>query len=286
MQHWIITVSLHGHSEDELESLGMELVSEGALGAYVAGPSEVRFFLKGDMDAVRITAESLLPHNATFTIAEAPDENWTQRCAEILTPLTVKNITVQPLVSAGSRPEGKSEKGTLFIIPGLGFGTGHHETTKNVIGILQSEDIASKLSTIRTPKVLDVGTGSGILAIAAQKLYDADVDAIDIDSDALANAAENASLNELTIPISFSETPLERCSGAYDLIIANIYAEVLITMEKAFFDRLSTGKPLILSGIMSSKEELIREHFSSKRWKIALHVSENNWSSFLLERIA
>jgi len=137
---------------------------------------------------------------------------------------------------------------SITIVPGFGFGTGHHPSTAGALRAIE-KIFAEK------PKIdnaLDVGTGSGVLAFAMASVG-ASVMAIDIDQQALENARENAKLNPTPARIRFSATPLARVSGHFDLIVANILSTVLTEIAPALIRRLRRNGRLVLSGIMASE---------------------------------
>ena len=172
---------------------------------------------------------------------EVADENWTAKCEELLTPIEVGKFTVTPVISADSAATRKSSE--IFIIPGTGFGTGHHAATRLALKCMQNVKSNPGI-------VLDLGTGSGILAIAAALLWpSAGVHAVDNDTLALVNTIQNVELNQLKDKIKLVEGTIEELTDPYHLIIANIYAEVLCDLEAAFYRALHEGGELILSGI-------------------------------------
>ena len=145
----------------------------------------------------------------------------------------------------------KTERGrkTIVIEPARAFGTGHHPSTAGALRAI--ETITSDSQTARS--ALDVGTGSGLLAIALRILGATRVVAIDIDADALENARDNADHNGASRAIRFSAIPLHSLRGRFDLIVANILAGVLIEMAPELTCRLAPGGNLVLSGILASE---------------------------------
>lgn len=134
----------------------------------------------------------------------------------------------------------------IVIRPGQAFGTGHHASTYGVLSVLEQ-----LFATGPRMRALDVGTGSGILAIAMRKLGAAHITAIDLDSIALENAQENAELNGVTRAIRFSAAPLSSIRGHFDLITANILSSVLIEMAPRLKARLRPSGYLVLAGILA-----------------------------------
>lgn len=146
----------------------------------------------------------------------------------------------------------------IEIDPGMAFGTGTHGTTQ-----LCLEMIAELLSQPCPPQtMLDVGTGSGILALGAAALGCKDIVATDIDAIACQVAAENIERNGYNVQIKVSSEPLETLPGCFDLVVANIMAEENVRLRQSFVDHLAAGGHLVLSGILQEKEQFVRDGFA------------------------
>jgi ribosomal protein L11 methyltransferase len=155
-----------------------------------------------------------------------------------------------------SKRASKEEK-ILRINPGAGFGTGTHETTQLCLALI-GEISRSRALTER--HVLDFGSGSGILSIAAG-LLGARVDGVEIDPLAVDNALENAELNGVTARVKFAHT-LEHARPHYDLVIANILRPVLIEFSSELVGRMAPGASLVLSGLIERDVEEVETRFS------------------------
>jgi ribosomal protein L11 methyltransferase len=170
---------------------------------------------------------------------DVPDEGWARRSQAQLTPIRVGRILVTPPWIADLH---EPETIRIVIEPSMGFGTGHHATTRLCLALLQNEALANL-------RVIDVGTGSGVLAIAAWKLGATDVDAIDCDPDALQNARENIAANGDPAAIRTIEADLSTVRVApAGIVVANLTAGVL---ERYASTLIALAKPdgrLVLSG--------------------------------------
>jgi ribosomal protein L11 methyltransferase len=163
----------------------------------------------------------------------------------------------------------------LELEPGRAFGTGLHATTSLVARAM--EKLAPRLAGAA---VLDVGTGSGILALVAIALGAARVRAIDVDPEAVAVTIENARRNDCESRIAASATPLSEVAEDFDVVVANIEARVLIDLAAALAARVRPGGVLILSGVLSGQEADVLRAFGSFR-TIAL-ASEGDWIALIL----
>jgi ribosomal protein L11 methyltransferase len=132
----------------------------------------------------------------------------------------------------------------VVLEPGRAFGTGLHETTS-----LVAEALAG--TVLEGVSVLDVGCGSGILALVALALGAASVRAIDVDPDAVAVTRENAARNRVGDRLQSDETPVEALSESYGVVLANIESKTLVNLAPALIARVAPGGMLVLSGILS-----------------------------------
>jgi ribosomal protein L11 methyltransferase len=175
----------------------------------------------------------------------------------------------------------KTGERALKINPGAGFGTGTHETTQLC---LQAIGEASQRQSLSGTRVLDFGSGSGILAIGAG-LLGAEVDAVEIDPLAIDNANENARLNSVEARLHYARAmPAE--VQPYHLVIANILRPVLLEFADKLVERVGkSGSGLILSGLIESDVKEVREKFSALLGGLEPEVRElNEWRALIWKR--
>ena len=146
----------------------------------------------------------------------------------------------------------------VTLDPGMAFGTGTHDTTR-----LCLEAVAQLFDKQPPQRVLDVGTGSGILAIAAAALGARQVVACDIEPQACQIAAENARLNGVDNKIQVTDQPLAELDGDFQVVLANILAEENIRLAPLLVQRLAPGGSLVLSGILVEKEQMVVDAFDT-----------------------
>jgi ribosomal protein L11 methylase PrmA len=223
--------------------------------------------------AARALAASFGTH-LFVEILSVEDEDWAARSQAQLRAIAVGRIVIAPPWDLGSDPRtvrgsdpelalrssllaflgsggvGGSDPITIVIRPSMGFGTGHHATTRLMLRAVQQLQIANQT-------VLDVGCGSGILAIAAIKLGARSAVGIDIDPDALANATENAALNQIGDRVRFEESDFRTMSARADVVMANLTGALLERSAATFGALVTPGGRLIVSGFMQTEADAV-----------------------------
>jgi ribosomal protein L11 methyltransferase len=169
---------------------------------------------------------------------EVPDRDWLAVWREGLEPVTVGGLTVTPpWIDAG--PD------AIVIEPGQAFGTGHHETTTGCLAALQELDLRGRC-------VLDVGTGSGILAIAAGRLGARRVIAVDVESEAVDAARANAERNGVEVDVRAGS--LDAVPEAADVVVANLDTGTVAALAPGLAQRVAGGGTLVVSGVSVERQ--------------------------------
>ncbi|HIZ44434.1 MAG TPA: 50S ribosomal protein L11 methyltransferase [Firmicutes bacterium] len=222
---------------------------------------------------------------ATITCSETEDKDWINNWKRYFKPFLVDDLLIKPTWE--EIPEGMSGKLMIEIDPGTAFGTGSHETTQLCIRELQKYMKPGD-------RVLDVGTGSGILAIAALKLGASFAFGTDLDENAVAAARENAEVNGITETQFVLETgniiddgalQEKAGTGVYDVAVANILAPVIIALQGEAGKHLKEGGIFITSGIINTKEDEVRAAFEANpRWEILETARQNDWVSIVVRK--
>lgn len=214
------------------------------------------------------------------TIATVQSEEWSTSWRATFRPIRVgRRILVLPTWEESPALPGDI---VLRLDPGMAFGTGSHETTRLCLTLL--ERILEERNWDSPPTVLDLGTGSGILAMAAVHLGTGRVLALDIDPEAVAVAEGNLAANGLAGRVECGTTPLEQLNGSYDIILANILAEELVRLSPHLARSLAPGGLLILSGILAEKEQLVLDGFAPSPLEHRETLHDGEWVAMLYSR--
>ena len=245
------------NADKEHAAVSLFVPSEKNLEEYVS-------FVRERLSALSIDADiELKGHN---------EQDWENSWKQYYAPIPLGRITIVP---AWQKDEYKLSEGEIpvYMDPGMAFGTGTHETTRLVINLL--EKYASEGAD-----VLDVGTGSGILAICASKLGAGECKAYDIDPVAVKVANENikdSGLKNVTCEVSDLLKQVDRSGGAYDVICANIVADIIIRMMPDVGALMDENSVILASGIIVERSEDVISGFEQHGFKIVERIDENGW---------
>ncbi|MBF0364794.1 MAG: 50S ribosomal protein L11 methyltransferase [Oligoflexia bacterium] len=242
-----------------------------------SGAEDAELFLK------YLVAE--LP-NANVSLVEEEVLDWNSEWKQFYAPIKVSEY-LEIIPSFHDEAYQSMAKHQVYIYPGMGFGTGEHETTFLCLKLASSISIEERMAQ---GSCLDFGCGSGILGIAARKLGYKRVVLADIDSDALENSSQNLNYNFTEKEQgNFQVLLLEKgkrasIDGEFELVFANILMNVLLQEREFLFSKLSSGGFLILSGILREQAESIKEAFSSLQ-QLTLVAQENkgDWSALMFK---
>lgn len=196
-------------------------------------------------------------------------QNWNEQWEQTIQPMQVGKFYIRPTWTPVQTPDGLV---LLEIDPKMAFGTGYHETTRLMLRMLPNCDVANA-------QVLDVGTGTGVLAIAALKIGAAHAFGFDIDEWSYVNATENAYLNGVNERFEIKEGSFEVIPAAktYDLVLANVNRNMLLSTSRQITDQVATGGTLVLSGLLDVDEEAIMNNDDYAALDHVERMQENEW---------
>jgi ribosomal protein L11 methyltransferase len=202
------------------------------------------------------------------TLVDVADEDWAARSQASLRAIKVGDLVIAPPWDVTF--QGSHFNRPIVIQPSMGFGTGHHATTRLCLLALQQLDLTGL-------HVIDVGTGSGVLAIAASRLGAGRVVGIDDDADAIAAAQDNLALNAdagMSVDFHVGDVRAER-SQQFDVVVANLTGGLLISAAFRLQALATTDGVLVLSGLMESEEHDVLRAFD--RFELDSRTQEDEW---------
>ena len=220
---------------------------------------------------------SLLGIEVTLTAEGMNEEDWAESWKQYYKPVKLGKVTVVPAWEDYEAAEGEV---VIKMDPGMAFGTGTHETTRLVMRIMQDLDV-------KGARVLDVGTGSGILSICASKLGAKSCNAYDIDPVAVKVAKENAEADgcfNITVGVSDLLKNVDLEGGKYDVCVANIVSDIIIRMMPDLKNYIKKEAPTVLSGIIESRADEVRECVLKCGYEILHEERENDWVALLIKQ--
>ncbi len=204
--------------------------------------------------------------------AEVPGEDWTRSWRAHFRPVfPTPRIVVCPPWDPVAAPEGGF---SIVVEPKMAFGTGHHETTRTCLQALEQEVESGS-------RVLDLGTGSGILAIAAARLGAREVLAVDTDDRAVENARENVSLNGVGGRVQVRPGTVDQADGLFDVVAANVTSGVLGPLLPDLKRHLAAGGRLVLAGILAREADAFVSLVQEAGLAVREHVPEGEWTTIV-----
>jgi ribosomal protein L11 methyltransferase len=244
-------------------------------------PSGVRVFFSTTEDRDRAQALATRAAPAADVVAlSVSDEAWAERSQASLLAVRVGRVVVTPpwriAEDSGSRSD---DDIVITIVPSMGFGTGHHASTRLCLALLQKQRIGDVAG-------LDVGTGSGVLAVAMSRLGARLVTAIDSDPDAIVSARESVALNGVTESVTVECRDLAAIApspdGTFGIVTANLTGAPLQRFAATLAAAVTPGGVLIVSGFQEDDEAAVRDAFVRAGLSAADRALEDGWVALQL----
>lgn len=213
-----------------------------------------------------------IPH-----LAEVSSEAWHDRWREHFPPIQVgeRFLLLPPWESAPTH----TDRMVIIIDPSMAFGTGHHATTQGCLAAIEM------LHDRHGPpdRALDLGTGSGILAIALAMLGTPEVWAVDIDPVARDEAHKNSAANQVLPSLHLSDLPVERLPTPFPLLVANLFSTTLVALAPALSTAVERTGYAILSGIQTDQETDVRAAYPPPDWHFCARLAQDEWVTLVLQ---
>lgn len=275
MQNYIeFTIQI---SEDYQEVVLADLFELGFSG-FEQYPTSMKAFVDEDVFNSINTEEFLTilePFGGAELITEKTihqPKNWNLEWEKSIKPIQVGRFFIKPTWANEPTPDGLVE---LLIDPKMAFGTGYHETTRLMLHAL------AKYQKVGD-SILDVGTGTGILAIAALKLGAKHAFGFDIDEWSSANATENAQLNNVIEGFEVKLGSFETVKDSnYDLVIANVNRSAILLLQNDIVKHAKKGGFILLSGLLTTEVHIIKQEPIFANLKLIQETSEGDWSGLV-----
>ena len=254
-------------------------LQEHAIHAYLEQANPTEEFIAGIVGQVggylSELADIFQVESPKLTTSVLEDEDWSSNWKKHFTPFAVSaGLIIKP---TWEEYQPKNGEVVIEMDPGMAFGTGHHATTSLCLGFIRSV-VESRPGT-----VLDVGTGTGILAMAAALFGAPSVMAIDNDPEAVTAAFDNVAHNGLHDRVAVEITPLEELEGSYSLVVANIIHDALLMMVPALTGLTEVGGALVLSGILKEiQADNIIQVYEKAGFVLAGREEKDEWAALHL----
>lgn len=228
------------------------------------------------------------PGDVQYSYVEVDDEDWATAWKDYFHPIRITDkITIKP---TWEQYEPEADELIIELDPGMAFGTGTHPTTSLCLKTLEAVIQGGE-------EVIDVGTGSGVLAIGAVKLGAKSVLALDLDPVAVSSATENVSLNGLSEQVDIhlsdllgvlrqdgAESSALKVKPPVDLVVANILAEIILLFTDDVYEALKPGGLYIASGIWKNKEDVVEQGLLAAGFEVQEKFRDEDWLAFVARK--
>ena len=262
--HYQVTIAAEN---TDLREIIIALLADAGFDGFEETEPVLKAYIEAELYDAATLEELLQPHQLSFTAELVEKQNWNAVWESNFEPVTVNDF-------AGIRahfhtPFGDTVQHEIVITPKMSFGTGHHATTHMVMQLMQGIDFSGK-------QVFDFGTGTGILAILAEKLGAENVLATDNDDWCIENATENSAINHCG-HITIKKVTDGKETGPFDIIIANINKNIILDNIAYLSAAVQPGGTILLSGLLEQDEADILEAAGKQGWQHRQTISRNGW---------
>lgn len=266
--------------EDEDKDMATAILSASGFSAFQDIPGGLKAFCTASDwtgEDWKISLEEILNINpARLEVRELPPENYNAAWEASLEPVLIDRIV--QILPQGRSPQQGFEY-TLYITPKMSFGTGHHPTTRLMIQQVSRDWVNGK-------RVLDLGSGTGILGILSAQMGARSVRGIDIEPWCTENATENAALNQVSDACLFETGTLDLVppSETFELIFANINRNILLELKDGLFSHLAQKGYLLLSGFFEEDVPVLKKAFESAGFSYSGMRTEDRWACQVFQK--
>lgn len=276
MKYTEITITL-SKQEPCRDLLMYALGDEGPYDSFEVTPQGLKAYLPTDNYDAAFLEQALdelkqMGVECSYTVADLPDKDYNEEWERQHQPVLVDGFC---WVRAPFHPHRDDVKYEIEIEPKMSFGTAHHATTYLMLSLLENEAVEGR-------RVLDMGSGTGVLAILAAKKGAAYVEAIDVDEWAFRNAQENFLRNNVAVTPLLGDASLLASDKHFDIILANINRNILLRDLPSYVGVLNAGGTLMLSGFYEHDVDALRDKAESLGMRLIQQKSRNEWTALKL----
>jgi ribosomal protein L11 methyltransferase len=251
----------------EWQDLLIALMSERGYEGFEQADALLKAFIPEEDFDQAILEELLTAHGLSYTLERIEDRNWNEEWEKNFQPVVVEEFCA---IRAHFHAPITGVEHELVITPKMSFGTGHHATTYMMLQSMQGMDLRGK-------RVLDFGTGTGVLAILAERLGAREVIAIDNDEWSINNAQENIIANDCSVTTVLKIARVAVLEGKFDLILANINKHVIVDQLGDLGQHLAPGGVILLSGLLQNDSEDIENEAVKHNLSVSNWMTKGSW---------
>jgi ribosomal protein L11 methyltransferase len=273
-----VEISFEFNNQDQFEMLVAQLAEIGFDGFNEETNSCKTYILATDLANEQVLNDLnniFTQHNLKYSKSIIKEQNWNEVWESNFDPVRVGDfVGIKAHFHPNFEPSVEHE---IKITPKMSFGTGHHATTYSVIQMMESMDFKGK-------KVYDFGTGTGVLAILAEKLGAVQVLAVDNDDWCIENASENI-LNNQSQVILIEKVESAFQNKQFDIILANVNRHIIEANMVELTQVANNGAQLVLSGLLIEDQQDMIDLAANNGWNYLQHIPLNGWVSILFNRL-
>ncbi len=266
----LIEIKIHITDENQSEMLSALLLNSGYEGTYQEEDYLFAYIPEKAFEEQKL--RRIIAHldkKLSYSMRKLEDTNWNAEWEKNYPSVRINDVYIY----ADFHPEDAKALYSILINPQMSFGTAHHETTALMIEMMQRMDFQGK-------KLMDMGSGTAILAILAKKMNASEVDAVDNDDWAYKNALSNVKANGVEVAVYKGDASFlkeENKNNYYDVFIANINRNILLNDIPQYSQALKVNGYLLLSGFYEKDLKAIQEKAAENKLKYQSFLSKNNW---------
>jgi ribosomal protein L11 methyltransferase len=261
-------------SNEDLKAILIACLSEESYEGFEETDNGLNAFIPSADYRQDFVDELSAQYSIPYTISDIEQQNWNAQWERSFEPVVVGDFCT---IRADFHEPTVNTRFEIVITPKMSFGTGHHATTQLMIGKMKDIDMEQK-------QVLDFGTGTGVLAILAEKLHATAVLAIDNDEWSVENTKENIGRNNAE-RIEILQGSLEIAENrSFDVILANINRHILLQYMQQMYVLLNKGGKIIMSGLLTSDREIILEAAEKQGFILESEGENNNWIVLIFKK--